>query len=137
MVVTELNLEKFCLDCDKHYIDKISRCNGCDRKLFQQDFPNWTSGNKFIDESVQKTQLNAQFSSKVLEWIPYNKLKNIEYFVKGRFTTIYKAIWSDGPIKEWSNIKRKWTRENEIKVAIKHISSLSSLNEEILNKVRY
>ncbi|UZO23812.1 uncharacterized protein OCT59_016142 [Rhizophagus irregularis] len=30
---------------------------------------------------------------KGLEWIPYNKLKNVEYLNEGGFGTIYKAIW--------------------------------------------
>jgi hypothetical protein len=28
-----------------------------------------------------------------LEWIPYNKLINVEYFTEGGFGIIYKAIW--------------------------------------------
>ncbi len=55
-------------------------------------YSNWTSGNKFIDRFIQETQLNAQNHKQVLEWIPYDKFKNIEYLDKGGFSTIYKAI---------------------------------------------
>jgi len=37
-----------------------------------------------------------------LEWIPYNRFTNLEYFDKGGFSTIYKAIWLDSPIIYWS-----------------------------------
>ncbi|CAB5381022.1 unnamed protein product [Rhizophagus irregularis] len=32
-------------------------------------------------------------SEKQLKWIPYNKLKNVEYLNEGEYNTIYKAIW--------------------------------------------
>src|SRR5688572_2729643 len=54
-------------------------CNQCNAKRFQQDFPNWTSGNNYIDNFIQKTQLNARNCYEVLEWIPYNRLTNIKY----------------------------------------------------------
>src|SRR3954447_6509806 len=33
-------------------------CQSCNSKHFQQDFNKWTSGNKEIDEFIQKFQLN-------------------------------------------------------------------------------
>jgi len=63
--------------------------------MFQQDFFNWTSGNKFIDKFIQEPQLNAKVTNQILEWIPYNKFKNIEYLDKGGFSVVYKAIWLD------------------------------------------
>src|SRR5437763_13475302 len=71
-------------------------CNQCNAKQFQQDFPNWTSGNKYINNFIPETQLNAQHFIEVLEWIPYNRLTNIKYLAKGGFSTVYKAIWLDG-----------------------------------------
>jgi hypothetical protein len=67
--------------------------------LFQNNFLNWTSGNNFIDKFIQESQLNAKYTNQILEWIPYNRLKNIEYVDKGGFGTIYKAIWLDGFIE--------------------------------------
>ena len=57
-------------------------CNPCNAKRFQQDFPNWTSGNIYIDNFIQESQLNAKRYSQVLEWIPYNRLTNIKYLTK-------------------------------------------------------
>src|SRR6266545_359102 len=67
---------------------------------------NGTSGNDFIDKFIQESQMNAQNADQILEWIPYNRFKNIEYFDKGGFSIIYKAIWLDGPIKYWSKNKK-------------------------------
>ncbi|PKY43978.1 hypothetical protein RhiirA4_458123 [Rhizophagus irregularis] len=41
---------------------------------------------------IQKTQLKATYHSEILEWIEYDRFKNIEYLTKGGFETIYKAI---------------------------------------------
>ena len=105
-----------------------------DNKWLQQNFLNWTSGNYFIDKFIQESQLNAQNKSQVLEWIPYNKFKNIEYFDKGGFSIIYKAIWLDGPIEYWDD-KNKWKRNNNKKVSLKNLNKSSNLNEEFLNEV--
>ena len=43
-------------------------------KRFQQDFLKWT---EFIDKFIQEALLNAKNIYEVLEWIPYNKLENI------------------------------------------------------------
>ncbi len=138
MVVRTLNLKHFCLDCDERYTDIDTKwCKGCNSKLFQQDFPNWTSGNEFIDRFIQETQLNAKHDSEVLEWIPYNEFRFIKYLDKRRSSSLYKAIWSDGPIDKWFNNERKWIRSNYETVAIKNLNNISNLNDEILNKVRY
>ena len=42
-------------------------CQSCNSKHFQQDFNKWTSGNKEIDEFIQKFQLNATYWKEVLE----------------------------------------------------------------------
>ena len=104
-------------------------CKECNAKRFQQDFSNWTSGNEFIDKFIQETQLNTIFQ--VLKWIPYNRLKNIEYLDKGGFSIVFKAIWLDGPLKEWSN-DGKWIG---MKVALKSLNNSSNLGKEFLNEV--
>ena len=67
-------------------------------KFLEQNFNKWTSENEFIDGFIQETQLNNGVNQQILEWIPYNRLKNIIYLDKGGFSTIYEAIWLDGPI---------------------------------------
>ena len=53
------------------------------RKHFRQDFNEWTSGNKDIDELIQNSQLLADLSSYItFEWIPYNKFNDIKYIAE-------------------------------------------------------
>ncbi|POG65065.1 hypothetical protein GLOIN_2v1670037 [Rhizophagus irregularis DAOM 181602=DAOM 197198] len=68
-------------------------CQQCNARRFQQDFSKWTSKNEFINEFIQEAQLNAKNSYEILEWIPYNKLSSIDYYDKGGFSEIHKAIW--------------------------------------------
>src|ERR1043166_2076130 len=68
-------------------------CQSCNSKHFQQDFNKWTSGNKEIDELIQKFQLNATCRQEVLEWIPYEKFENIEYLAKGGFGMVQHERW--------------------------------------------
>src|SRR6266487_3702185 len=87
-------------------------CQSCNSKHFQQDFNKWTSGNKEIDEFIQKFQLNATRYEEVLERIPYEKFKDIEYLAKGGFGIVHKAKWIDGYIRYWDINQAKWVRYN-------------------------
>src|SRR5436190_11418992 len=55
--------------------DRYGWCQSCNSQRFQQEFNKWTSGNKEIDEFIQKFQLNATRKEEVLEWIPYEKFR--------------------------------------------------------------
>jgi len=85
-------------------------CNQCNAKRFQQEFPNWTSGNNYIDNFIQEAQLNAMEPWEVLEWIPYNRLTNIKYLAKGGFSTVYKANLLGGYIENWDYDNKQWNR---------------------------
>ena len=143
-----------CPDCNEPKTN-YDWCKQCNAKRFQQDFHKWTSGNKFIDKFIQESQLNATNCLGVLEWIPYNRLTNVKYLDKGGFSTVYKAIWLDGPIEAWDYKKRQWERwteqinvdsnkdheDNNIStitgwnVVLKGLDNSSNLNDEFLNEV--
>src|SRR5205085_12013143 len=92
-----------CPECNKPY-SGYEWCNQCNAKRFQQDFPNWTSGNIYIDNFIQETQLNAMRSREVLVWISYNRLTYIKYLAKGGFSTVYIVRWLDGFIGYWDYV---------------------------------
>src|SRR5437763_164502 len=72
-----------CKECKQPNTGHIRWCQSCNAKRFQQNFPNWTSGNHDIDEFIQKTQLRAKNSSKFIEWVEYDRFENVEYLAKG------------------------------------------------------
>src|SRR5437763_12925043 len=55
-------------------------CQSCNTKRFQQNFKNWTSGNRDIDEFIQKIQLKAKDERQVIEWIEDDRFESIKYF---------------------------------------------------------
>jgi len=151
-----------CPDCNQPKTDK-SWCRNCNSKRFQQDFDKWTSGNKHIDKFIQDAQLKARCFEEFIEWIPYNRLRNIQFLAQGGFSTIYEAILLDGYIFCWDYKVKKWKRtfislsnedyknakkqtvispldENEKNgkhVVLKCLESSSNLDEEFLNEVNY
>src|ERR1051325_4002223 len=102
---------ELCPDCNQPNTGlDLDWCQNCNSKRFQQDFNKWTSGNELIDKFIQDAQLKTRSNRQVIEWIPYNRFRNIQYLAQGGFSIVYKAIWLDGRIKNWDREKRRWKR---------------------------
>ncbi|EXX51580.1 Bck1p [Rhizophagus irregularis DAOM 197198w] len=112
-------------------------CRPCNAKRFKENFKNWTSGNKNIDELIQQSQLNALHPSKRLEWIPFEKFENVTYLTRGGFSKIYSADWPEGNIEYWDIENQKWVYESSIKVALKSLENSSNISNDFLNEIRY
>ncbi|POG70769.1 hypothetical protein GLOIN_2v1613237 [Rhizophagus irregularis DAOM 181602=DAOM 197198] len=128
------NEVELCNICKQLYTN-YQWCQQCNVKQFQHNFSKWTSKNEFIDKFIQEAQLNAKNSYEILEWIPYNKLSNINYYDKGGFSEIHKAIWLDGPIFSWNFDKQQWNRQLGYEVILKTLNNSSSLNSKFLDEV--
>src|SRR4051812_15735241 len=89
--------------------DCICKCNA---KRFKQDFRNWTSGNKHIDNFIQDTQLSDHqiYGCRALEWILHDRLYDIKCITEDSYDNMYKARWIDGYINRWDNINQNWKR---------------------------
>ena len=85
-------------------------CQPCNAKRFKENFKNWTSGNKDIDELIQHSQLNATYFGNCLEWVPFENFQNVTYIAKGGFGKIYSANWSEGLILNWNIENQEWDR---------------------------
>ncbi|RHZ83732.1 hypothetical protein Glove_88g128 [Diversispora epigaea] len=85
-------------------------CKPCNSKHFQNDFNKWTSGNDKIDKFIQDAQLNANNYRRVIEWIPYDRFKDVKQIGRGGFGTIYYAKWIDGYIEKWDIENQQWKR---------------------------
>ena len=110
-------------------------CQSCNSKHFQCDFNKWTSGNKEIDEFIQKFQLNATRYEEVLEWVPYEKFSDIEYVAKGGFGTVHKAKWIDGHIMNWNIGQNKWNRVKNEKIVLKSLNNSQNITTDFLQEV--
>ncbi|EXX54109.1 Skm1p [Rhizophagus irregularis DAOM 197198w] len=111
-------------------------CQSCNAKRFEENFKNWTSGNKDIDELIQHSQLNAVHYKTCLEWIPYEKFQNVTYITRGGFGKIYSAKWPEGYIREWDIENQKWKRRIYHKVALKSLDNSFEINTDFLNEIK-
>jgi hypothetical protein len=62
-------------------------------------------------------------------------LSNINYYDKGGFGEIHKAIWLDGPIYSWNFDKQQWNRQAGYEVILKILNNSSSLDSKFLDEV--
>src|SRR2546429_2051962 len=113
----------------------IRWCQPCNAKRFEENFKNWTSGNKDIDELIQHSQLNAVHYLNCLEWIPFEKFQNVTYITRGGFGKVYSAYWPKGYIQYWDIENQKWKRVVNIKVALKSFDNSSDISSVFLDEV--
>ncbi|POG66620.1 kinase-like domain-containing protein, partial [Rhizophagus irregularis DAOM 181602=DAOM 197198] len=69
---------------------------------------------------------------KIIEWIEYDKFEDVEYLAKGGFGTTFKAVWKDGPFRDY-NIQGE--RKGETKVALKCLHNSQDITAEFLKEV--
>ena len=97
-----------------------------------------SSGNKTINDFIKYTQISYHDARGMMEFVPYERFKDVEYVTDGGFSKIYKAIWIDGPIKyffNWNIKEQKFNRLVNRPVALKKLHT-KELNE-VLNEVLY
>ncbi|RHZ75583.1 hypothetical protein Glove_212g209 [Diversispora epigaea] len=124
-----------CPECNQKY---NRWCTPCNSKHFQNDFNKWTSGNEKIDKFIQDAQLSANDYSNVIEWIPYDRFKDVKQIGKGGFGTIHYARWIDGEIDKWDIENQQWKRyhrDEEVgEVALKKFDNFVNFND-VLNEM--
>jgi hypothetical protein len=109
-------------------------CQLCNSKRFKENFKNWTSGNKDIDEFIQQSQLIAVYYLKYLEWIPFENFKDITYITSGGFGKVYSAKWPEGNIISWDIENQEWERKSQ-NVILKSLDNSSCMSTDFLNEV--
>ncbi|GBB86634.1 hypothetical protein RclHR1_01300019 [Rhizophagus clarus] len=89
-----------------------------------------------IDEFIQYTQLNANDSTDYLEWIDFNQFDLVENTNKrGAFSSIYSAIWLEGPSWNLDEEAEVWTRNGPIKVILKRLDNSQNINQEFVSQL--
>ncbi|RHZ76388.1 hypothetical protein Glove_198g106 [Diversispora epigaea] len=81
-------------------------------------------------------QLNANDHWEAIQWIPYDRFKDIKQIGKGGFGTIYYARWIDGDIEKWNFENQQWKRfgYGGFEVALKKFDNIVNLND-VLNEM--
>jgi len=115
MGVTRKN---YCPDCDT-CLESFYWCKRCQSTQFEENFDNWTTGDKGIDDFIKETQLKANDCTDYLEWIPFNAFIGVNKYDKSEVGTVYTANWKKGPKDCWDENDKKYVARRElIKVAL-------------------
>ncbi|RHZ83680.1 hypothetical protein Glove_88g25 [Diversispora epigaea] len=127
-----------CKECNQKCDNYEGWCKPCNSKHLQNDFNKWTSGNDKIDKFIQDAQQNANSSYHVIEWVPYDRIKDVKQIGKGGFGTIHYARWIEGPIDEWDienqQWKRRWYSNKKGEVALKKFDNFVNFID-VLNEI--
>ncbi len=71
----------------------------------------------------------------IVEWIPYNNLKNIKYLTKGGCSEIYSAEWIGGKYDKWNIKEAKLKRFGTHDVILKKLENVESANRSWFDEV--
>ncbi|GBB99330.1 hypothetical protein RclHR1_03490012 [Rhizophagus clarus] len=130
-----------CKRCGQQFMDHYWWCQICEAQTFQDDFSNWTSGDKDLDELIKNSQLNATKPNSYFEWVNYNRFENIIQIIKGSYCEIYKATWLDGIREKWDNETHQWVRTKPVQIILREFRFESTIKNlklhlEIENVIR-
>src|SRR5437764_9460563 len=110
-------------------------CKLCKRNFFKQKITIQISGNKKIDNFIQKMQLKINnFNEIVFEWIPYDQFNDINEIGKNSFATMCLAIWKEG-LLEYNEETNEYERNLNQKVALRCLHNSQNTISEFLNEV--
>jgi hypothetical protein len=99
------------------------------------NFTNWISGNEEIDNFIHEIQLMIKDHKEIVfEWIPYSQFKKIKVMGKNSSTSVYSAIWKNGPL-HWSKQDEEYTRDSNKEVALKCLHNSQNTIEFVINEV--
>ncbi|RIA94418.1 kinase-like domain-containing protein [Glomus cerebriforme] len=135
MVLHNEYFETYCVKCYKIYTMVSSKwCKPCQINNLKENFINWTSGNEKIDNFIHEMQLKINnYDDIVIEWILFDQFNDIKEVGEGGFSTVYSAIWKDGPL--YYN-KFEWNRDSNKTVALKYLQNSQDITNEFLNEVK-
>ncbi|RHZ86877.1 hypothetical protein Glove_43g67 [Diversispora epigaea] len=84
---------------------RLARAPAYSKQAQQCSFTNWGSGNPEFDKIIGDSQLSIKYPNGFIQWIPYEKLTNVEFVGRGAYANVYKANWVEGlgALKELKN----------------------------------
>ena len=127
-----------CSYCNKPFTEELW-CKKCDpRRMIE----GWTSGNNDIDKFIKDTIYDAResigsYNDKILEWVPFDRFKDINQIGVGGFAKVYSATWIDGKAEYFEQNDGSWKREEPkpMKVALKRLNESQNISADYLTEV--
>ncbi|CAB4392060.1 unnamed protein product [Rhizophagus irregularis] len=127
-------MENNCTDC--YNPTTFGWCMKCETNYMKEKFLYWSSENKEIDELICHTQLNASHAYDYLEWIPFEAFDKVTNIGRGGLSSVYSALWMEGPRQKWDYTTQIWTRTGPIKVALKHLVNSLNISGSYVDQIK-
>ncbi|GES76120.1 kinase-like domain-containing protein [Rhizophagus clarus] len=128
-----------CSYCNKPFIEELW-CKECDPFRMIEG---WTSGNNDIDKFIKDTIYEARYTAKsydikFLEWVPFDKFKDIKQIGEGGFAKVYSATWIDGRANYEKQDDGSWKKRESGShtVALKRLNGSQNMSVEYLNELK-
>ncbi|CAB4437987.1 unnamed protein product [Rhizophagus irregularis] len=106
----------------------------------------WTSGNDDINDFINDTIYDAReeyigggvYYPSYLEWVPFDRFKDIKQIGEGGFAKVYSATWVDGIAKYIKQDDGNWIKcePKSIKVALKRLNGSQNVSADFLNELK-
>ncbi|GBC08878.1 hypothetical protein RclHR1_08450006 [Rhizophagus clarus] len=128
-------MTRICEICNQKCLATLY-CEHSVRNYLKANFLNWTSGNENIDNLIQECQINTFKPNRIVEWVPYNNLKNIKYLAKGGFSEIYTANWIEGHFIEWDSKEQQLKRFGNQIIVLKRLENVENANHSWLEEAK-
>ena len=104
----------------------------------------WTSENTEIDDFIKDTIYNAEMSRGrpvFLEWVPFDRFKDIKQIGEGGFAKVYSATWIDGYSHNGRYYKQdgSWKKldPKPITITLKRLNGSQNISAEYINEVYF
>ena len=102
-------------------------CEKCISLHLRSLFNRWTSGNKIIDDFIQRCQILSSLPRHISEWIPFEEFENVTKLTEGGFSSIYTAKWRRGSIFDYDENKKEFIYFGTELVVLKSLNNSNNL----------
>lgn len=120
-----------CFNCEQ-LLSGYDWCQNCAREYFNENLSKFTSDHEIIDKIINDTQSKTKNSLDYIEWIPYDEFENINQIGKGKFGTVYSAVWKNGPLTMLFGKIERYGQQN---VVIKSLGYSANISQGFLRKL--
>ncbi|CAG8435132.1 9994_t:CDS:2 [Scutellospora calospora] len=135
-IIGDIGERRTCAYCNNQVI-AITYCERCIRNYLQRNSNKWTTGNIKLDELIQECQINSVSPSDIFEWIPFESFKNVEFKEEGSFSSLYVAIWENGPFTEWDAENQELKRCGEGSYILRNLKNSGIADELCLTLEKF
>ena len=126
-----------CSYCNKPFTEELW-CKECDPfRMIERCINGNSDIDKFIKDTIYDARDSVYRNKQFLEWVPFDRFKDINQIGVGGFAKVYSATWIDGKAVDDKQDDGSWKKRepDPTKVALKRLNGSQNMSAEYLNEV--